>query len=263
MPRSRAPFPGSLFAGKLSGMAEAVKVALVTGAAKRVGRAIVLRLARGGFHVAFTYRTSYSDAQTLVAEATALGRKCVSICADLADLPRAAEAVAKTVQGSFGRLDVLVNNASLYLPGGVPDCDLDLLRRMMAVHVEAPMLLCRRLGPLLAAAGGSIVNMTDLLAERPWPKYAAYCASKAALSNLTLSLARQLAPDVTVNAIAPGVVAWPDDFPESDRREYLKRVPLAREGCPEDVAELVHFLCTAGRYITGQVIRVDGGRSIT
>ena len=224
---------------------------------------MALRLARGGFDVAFTYRVSYSEAQALVAEVTALGRKCVSICADLADVPRAAEAVGQTVQGTFGRLDVLVNNASLYLPGGVMDCELDVLRQMMALHVEAPMLLCRHLGPLLTAAGGSIVNMTDLLAERPWPKYAAYCAGKAALNNLTLSLAHELAPAVTVNAIAPGVVAWPDDFPQAERQEYLKRVPLGREGTPEEVAELVHFLCTAGRYITGQIIRLDGGRSIS
>ena len=105
--------------------------------------------------------------------------------------------------------------------------------------------------------------MVDLLAERPWPRYVAYCASKAALANLTLGLARELAPQVTVNGIAPGVVDWPDDFPESDQEKYLKRVPLARPGSPRDVAEAVLFLCTAGSYITGQILRLDGGRSIT
>ena len=125
------------------------------------------------------------------------------------------------------------------------------------------MLLCQSFAPLLRASRGHVVNMVDLLAERPWPQYVAYCASKAALWNLTLSLARDLAPDVTVNGIAPGVVEWPDDYPESEREKYLKRVPLSRAGTPTDVAETVHFLCTAGSYITGQVIRLDGGRSIT
>jgi pteridine reductase len=105
--------------------------------------------------------------------------------------------------------------------------------------------------------------MVDLLAERPWPEYLAYCASKAALWNLTLGLARELAPEVTVNGIAPGVVEWPDDYPEAERAKYLKRVPLARAGTPEDVANVVQFLVTGGQYVTGQVIRLDGGRSIT
>jgi pteridine reductase len=105
--------------------------------------------------------------------------------------------------------------------------------------------------------------MVDLLAERPWPAYLPYCASKAALWNLTLGLARTLAPDVTVNGIAPGVVEWPDDYPASEQEKYLKRVPLARAGTPEDVAATVRFLVTGGSYVTGQIIRLDGGRSIT
>jgi pteridine reductase len=138
----------------------------------------------------------------------------------------------------------------------------DLTRRLWAIHVESPLMLCQRLAPLLRTSRGHVINMVDLMAERPWPKYMAYCASKAALANLTLSLARELAPDVTVNAIAPGAVEWPADMPQADRDKYLKRVPLARAGTPLDVAELVHFLATNGSYITGQIIRLDGGRSI-
>jgi pteridine reductase len=137
------------------------------------------------------------------------------------------------------------------------------MRRLMAIHYETPLLLAKAFAPTLRTTRGRIVNMVDLLAERPWPQYLAYCASKAALANLTLALARELAPDVTVNGIAPGVVAWPDDYPESERAKYLKRVPLARAGTPQDVAELVHFLCTGGAYMTGQILRLDGGRSIT
>jgi pteridine reductase len=134
---------------------------------------------------------------------------------------------------------------------------------MMAIHFESPLLLAQAFGPMLRASGGHIVNMVDLLAERPWPQYLAYSASKAALANLTLGLARELAPEVRVNGIAPGVVAWPEDYPDAARAKYLKRVPLARAGTPQEVAELVHFLCTAGTYLTGQILRLDGGRSIT
>src|SRR5205807_1329425 len=115
----------------------------------------------------------------------------------------------------------------------------------------------------LRESRGHIVNMVDLLAERPWPKYLAYCASKAALWNLTLGLAREFAPDVTVNGIAPGVVEWPDDYPESEKQTYLKRVPLSRAGAPEDVADAVMFFARSANYVTGQILRLDGGRSIT
>src|SRR6185369_5639982 len=114
------------------------------------------------------------------------------------------------------------------------------------------LLLCQKFQPLLRAARGHVINMIDLLAERPWPQYMAYCASKAALANLTLSLARELAPEVTVNGIAPGVVEWPNDYPQAERDKYLKRVPLNRPGTPQDVANLVHFLATGGSYMTGQ-----------
>ena len=239
------------------------RVALVTGGAKRVGRAVVERLAAGEFDVAFTYLTSDADAAELRSRLELSGTNALAVKADLTHAQRAADTITAAVAGRFGRLDVLVNNASQYEPATLDDTDLALARRMMAIHFESPLLLCKAFAPLLRSARGHVVNMVDLLAERPWPKYAAYCASKAALWNLTLSLARELAPEVTVNGIAPGVVEWPDDYPEEERQKYLKRVPLARPGTPQDVAEAVHFLCTAGTYITGQIIRLDGGRSLT
>ncbi len=136
-------------------------------------------------------------------------------------------------------------------------------QQLFNIHFHQPLALCRHFAPQLRAARGHIVNMVDLLAEKPWPEYLVYCASKAALANLTLSLAKELAPEVNVNGIAPGVVEWPEGYPEDLQANYLKRVPLARAGTPEDVANLVHFLCTSGSYITGQIIRLDGGRSIT
>jgi pteridine reductase len=235
------------------------RVALVTGAARRVGRAVALRLAEAGFDVAFTYLNSEDRAKRLVTEIRKTGGNATAIRADLTD----PESAIPAIIAPFRRLDVLVNNASLYeADTNGPDA-LSRARRLWAIHVESPLLICRSLAPRLKAVGGCIVNMLDLLAERPMPGYLAYCASKAALWNLTLGLARELAPEVRVNGIAPGVVEWPDDLPLEKREQYLRRVPLGRAGTPADVAQAVLFLCQGGQYITGQILRIDGGRSIT
>lgn len=229
------------------------RVALVTGGAKRVGLAIVYALHEAGFEIAFTYHESQKTAQQI---AKKLGRKTLAIQANLIDSKTASDEVFEAVRKHFGRLDVLVNSASIYLPGD------EALRKMFAIHVETPLLLCRRFEKYLRKSKGHVVNMVDLLAERPWPKFAAYSSTKAGLWNLTLSLARELAPQVTVNGIAPGVIAWPEGTSQAEKDRYLQRVPLARSGTPEDAAKLVRFLVTDGRYITGQIIRLDGGRSI-
>jgi pteridine reductase len=239
------------------------RVALVTGGSKRVGRAIVLRLADAGFNIAFTYLTSKLDAQNLIAELSDKGRKAIAIQADLSKPTDAATQITQSVIEAFPRLDVLVNNASIYEPGDLSKVDPAQVRRHYAVHLESPLLLCQNLARSLRDSKGHVINMVDLLAEKPRRDYLAYCSSKAALLNLTLSLAKELAPEVTVNGIAPGVVDWPDTIPESEKQTYLKRVPLARPGTPTDVAELVHYLVTTGSYITGQILHLDGGRSIT
>jgi pteridine reductase len=235
---------------------------LVTGGAKRVGKAIVETLAAAGYDIAFTYQKSEADASKLLAALKRLGRKALAIHEDLT-LPGAAANVVRHFSATFSRLDVLVNNASLYALSDLKLAQEDLLTRLWAIHVVTPMMLCKAFETPLRKSRGRVINMVDLLAERPWPRYMGYCASKAGLWNLTLGLARELAPEVTVNGIAPGVVEWPVDYPAADREKYLQRVPLARAGTPEDVAELVHFLCTGGDYITGQIIRLDGGRSVT
>ncbi len=240
-----------------------IRVALITGAAKRVGRAIALRLAEEGFDVAFTFLKSSGEAMSLVDEVQKRGRKCLAIQADLMDPALGVEMVRTQLKGFSSRLDVLVNNASVYEPSALNQTDVGHMRRFWAIHVETPMLLCKAFALQLRAARGHVVNMLDLLAERPWPEYLSYCTSKAGLWNLTLGLARELAPEVTVNGIAPGVVEWAKDMPENEREKYLKRVPLGRAGTPQDVAEAVNFLCGAGSYVTGQVIRLDGGRSLT
>jgi pteridine reductase len=240
------------------------RVALITGGAKRVGRAIVQRLHTAGFDVAFTYFSSKQDSDSLVKQLTAAGqRKVIAIRADLTDPDAFIDSIHEAIAREFGRLDVLVNNASLYQPATLQQTNRKLMQQFAAIHVQSPLLLCQKFEPMLRASRGHVINMVDFLAERPWPQYLAYSASKAALSNLTLGLARELAPDVTVNGIAPGVVDWPDNYPQADREQYLKRVPLARAGTPLEVADTVHFLVTTGSYITGQIIRLDGGRSIT
>lgn len=239
------------------------RVALVTGGARRVGRAIVERLADAGFDVAFTYLNSEVEARRFQDDLAGRGRTALGIRADLTDLPVGVDVVERELRAKFKRLDVLVNSASLYHAADLKATDLALMRRLSTIHVEAPLLLCQRFAADLRASHGHVVNMVDFLAERPWPQYLAYCASKAALANLTLGLARELAPDVTVNGIAPGVVEWPDHFPEAEKEKYLKRVPLARPGTSGDVAEAVLYLCTTGSYVTGQILRLDGGRSIT
>jgi pteridine reductase len=178
----------------------------------------------------------------------------------LTDPVTAVAAINAQFTASFQRLDVLVNNASLYETDAVGDSMQT--RRLWAIHVESPLLLCRQFASMLKSAEGAVVNMLDLLAERPMPGYLSYCASKAGLWNLTLGLARELAPHVRVNGIAPGVVEWPADLPEDKREQYLRRVPLGRAGTPGDVAETVRFLANAN-YVTGQIVRLDGGRSIT
>ncbi|MGH7176495.1 MAG: SDR family oxidoreductase [Tepidisphaeraceae bacterium] len=235
------------------------KVALVTGGARRVGRAIVRKFASAGFDVAFTFLSSRSEADSLLLEIP----DALAIEADLSNPDQAAAKVFAEFSSRFDRLDVLVNSASRYAPARLRDTDMKLMRSVAAIHVQSPLLLCQKFEPMLRASQGHVINMVDLLAERPWPEYLIYCASKAALASLTLGLARELAPEVTVNAIAPGVVDWPDDYPQSERDKYLKRVPLGRAGTPQDVANLACFLATEGSYITGQIIRLDGGRSIT
>ena len=236
--------------------------ALVTGGAKRVGRAIVERLAEAGFEVAFTYRNSHREAKELEAELARRQHRIVSRAFDLTDAS-AAEAVADWARSRLGRLDALVNCASLYLPDDHPaGASPQLQRTLIDVNVTAPAWLMASLSPELTTTRGCVINFLDLLAEKPWPRYSAYCASKAALHSLTLSYARKLAPHVRVNGIAPGVIDWPDDMPEADRQTYLQKVPLGRAGTPREAADVVHWLATAAPYVTGQVIRLDGGRSL-
>lgn len=249
--------------GMLSQMPGPRPVAMITGGARRVGAAIAGKLAREGFDLLVTYNRSEAEANALCQSLAAHQCVAVAIQADLAHPEAAVQSISSAWQTRFPRLDVLVNNASEFKRSELSNVKPDDLRRNNAIHLESPLLLIQALAPHLRESAGSIVNMIDLLAEKPFPAYLAYCASKAALANATMSLARELAPEVSVNGIAPGVVDWPEDYSLDMREKYLQRVPLKRAGTPEDVANLVHFLATGGKYITGEIIRLDGGRSLT
>ncbi|HWB53997.1 MAG TPA: SDR family oxidoreductase [Tepidisphaeraceae bacterium] len=238
------------------------RAALITGGAKRVGAAIARRLAQEGFDIAITYLASEKEAQSLLQEIQTLGRKAIAFHGDIDSVEKWAPAMAQRIDQEFGRLDLLVNNASLYKPGGLTDTNADMVRQMMNIHFWGPLVLSRTFEKMLRISHGAIINMVDAMVEKPMTNFLAYSASKAALGNLTLALARELAPQVRVNGIAPGVVEWPPDFPADQRQAYLKRVPLQRAGTPQDVAEMVVYLATTGQYITGQILKLDGGRSI-
>lgn len=240
-------------------------VALVTGGSKRVGRAIVLELARGGHDVAVHYRTDPTAARELAANVLSMGRKAIAVQGDLADVESWPVIVGQAV-GELGGLDVVVNNASTFLtatPDTVDAFDPPVWDAMFRIHMLAPMGLAHYAKPHLSRSGrGSIVNLCDISTQRPWPDHLAYCSTKAGLVALTRGLARALAPSIRVNAVSPGIAAFPDEYSTQLRLEITRQVPLAREGTPEGVARLVRFLIDSADYVTGQVIAIDGGRSV-
>jgi pteridine reductase len=236
-------------------------VALITGGAKRVGAAIARRLHEAGFDLALHYRSSVDEARALQAELESLRPGSILILqADLADLP-ATQALVPAVIARFGRLDALVNNASSFYPTPLGDISLDQFDDLIATNARAPLFLAQAATPHLRASNGAIVNLVDIYADRPIPRYLPYCMAKAALVALTYGLARELGPEVRVNAIAPGNIIWSDNPEKADTPEMiLQRTALQRQGSPDDLAGAALFLIRDAGYVTGQVLRVDGGR---
>ena len=237
-------------------------VALVTGGARRVGRAIALELARAGCDIGIHYHTSHDEAQQLATEIADMGRRVVTIAADLKDATCWSGVIQQTVD-NLNRLDILINNAAVFPGGGSDGVDefrVDLWEFVMRINLIAPMGLSRYARQHLAArGGGKIINLCDISSDRPWTDHLAYCSSKAALVALTKGLARALAPDVQVNGVAAGIAVFPEEYDESLRRRLTDRVPLKRAGSPEDIAQAVRFLVEHGDYMTGEIITVDGG----
>ena len=239
-------------------------VVLVTGGAKRVGAAIVKRLHQEGWRVAIHYRASAADANALAAMLNASrADSAITVQADLLHT-ETLPALVERVVATYGRLDALVNNASTFYKTLVADFTEADWVALIGSNLKAPLFLSQAAAPHLKASGGCIVNITDIHAERPMAEYLIYNVAKAGLRGLTHALAGDLAPEVRVNAVAPGPIEWPDDgqISSEERERILEHVPLKREGGVEQIAEAVKYLVCDASYVTGHTINVDGGRSV-
>ncbi len=237
------------------------KTALVTGAGRRVGKAIALALAEAGANVVVHYNLSKRGAQSAIEEARAHGVKAARIRADLSD-PEQVERIFAETKDHMGGPDILVNSAALFerIPFG--DLDLRAWQRTLALNLTAPFLCCKAALPeMRARGGGCIVNICDIGGLVAWKGFSHYNVSKAGLIMLTRALAVELAPEIRVNAVAPGTVLFPDDYDADARARIESRIPMGRVGTPEDVAAAVLFFVSGPAYVTGQVLAVDGGRS--
>jgi NAD(P)-dependent dehydrogenase (short-subunit alcohol dehydrogenase family) len=234
------------------------QIALVTGAAKRIGRSIALRLAKEGADVAVNYATSRDEAEELVSEIQALGRRSAALRADVSRRAEVSELFA-AVEKQFGRLDILVNNAGMFFEAKFEELSEEQWDQIMNANLKSQFLCAQAAAPLMRRnRRGRIVNLSSLGGILPWPAYTHYCVSKAGVIMLTRCLARALAPEILVNSVAPGTIQFPDEAPDQD---YIKRVPLHRTGTGEDIADAVVYFATSD-FVTGQVIAVDGGRSL-
>lgn len=240
------------------------KTALITGGARRVGAGIVRELHANGWNIVLHYRSSAREAGVLANELEEARPGSVALCRlDLTRTARVSELVESAVV-HFGRLDALINNASSFLAepvGAITEAAWD---DLIGSNLKAPLFLAQAAAAELAKVGGAIVNIADIHAERPMAGFPVYTIAKAGVAALTRSLARELAPRVRVNAVAPGVNLWPEsatEFDDAERARILATIPLGRNGTPADIAQAVRFLLEAP-YLTGVVLPVDGGRSL-
>lgn len=246
-------------------LSERNKVVLITGGAKRVGAAICRSLHAEGYTMMIHYKSSFQEAQSLKAELNLQRPNSVAIVqGDLLDIASIPNLVATTVD-TFGRLDVLINNASTYYASELGEIDESKWHDLVGSNLKAPLFLSQAAATELRKNYGCIVNITDMHVERPKKGYIIYSVAKAGLVTLTKSLAHELSPEVRVNAVAPGPVQWPDSNPQFDevyRQRVINQTLLKRVGEAEDVAKAVKFLIADAPFITGHVLAVDGGRSI-
>jgi NAD(P)-dependent dehydrogenase (short-subunit alcohol dehydrogenase family) len=237
------------------------KVALVTGAAKRIGRSLALRLAAEGADVVVNYRSSKAEADEVVGQITAMGRHALAVQADVAKKADVT-ALFSVVEREFGRLDILVNNAGMFFAAKFEELTEEQWDRILDTNLKSQFLCSQAGAPMLRRSGhGRIINFASLGGLLAWPAYTHYCVSKAGVIMLTRCLARALAPEITVNAIAPGTISFDGDAPEL-AEDFIRRAPLHRTGSPKDIEDAVVFLAQSA-FITGQVIVVDGGRTLT
>lgn len=232
------------------------KAALVTGAAKRIGRALARALASAGADVAITYRGSQPEAEATVEELKDLGARAFAVPCDVRSPESVREAVAEAVS-QLGRLDLLVNNAGAFEAAALEQITVEQWDRMFETNTRGPFLVAQAAYPHLKAARGRIVNIGSLGGLHPWATHAHYCTSKAALHMLTLTMAKAFAPEISVNCVAPGMIV--NGEVDADYAHFAAKTPMRRNGTPEDVAEAVIFFATGPHFITGQILSVDGG----
>jgi len=235
------------------------KTVLITGAARRLGKAIALALGKAGANVAFTYRLSAAEARRTLAELQRQGANAFALQCDLRD----EQSVERTVQQTrqhFGRIDLLINNAGVFQTAKLEEITVDQWDEAFGVNVRAPFLFSKYSIPALRESRGRIINLGSLGGEKPWTTHAHYCSSKAALHMLTRVMAKALAPEIAVNCVAPGMIdaGGVDRYPDLLQR-VAGQTPMKRAGSPQDVTSAVMYFATAPHFITGQVLVVDGG----
>ena len=232
------------------------QVALVTGAAKRMGRSIALRLAAEGADIAINYESSKPEALQVVEEIKALGRRAIAVQGDVSQRSDVQKLFA-AVEAEFGGLDILVNNAGMFFAADFEALTEEQWDRILDTNLKSQFLCCQTAAPIMKRRGrGRIINISSLGGLLPWPAYTHYCVSKAGSIMLTRCLARALGPEITVNSVAPGTIQFPGEAPDQD---YIRKVPLHRTGTGDEIAQAVFYLATAD-FVTGQILAVDGGR---
>jgi 3-oxoacyl-[acyl-carrier protein] reductase/pteridine reductase len=232
------------------------KVALVTGAAKRIGRAIALALAEEGADVAITYRDSKEHAEQTVCELDALGIRAMAVHANLRDPESIRGAVAR-VAVELGSIDILVNNAGRFETAAIENISVEQWDAMFETNTRGPFIAAQAALPHLRAARGRIINIGSLGGNHPWPTHAHYCTSKAALHMLTETMSKAFAPEISVNCVAPGMIV--NDEVSAEYEHFARKTPMQRNGTPQEVAAAVVFFATGPHFITGQILGVDGG----
>lgn len=241
------------------------KVALVTGSARRIGAFIAEFLHQHNYDVILHYRNSGEEAKSLRDKLNqARPHSCIALHADLAN-PESWEQLAEQTYSWKNQLDLLINNASAYFPTEFGNTSLEQWNDLMSGNAQAPFFITQKLLPLLKSSNGCVINISDALLSKPTADLIPYNMAKTALNALTRALAKSVAPEVRVNAVAPGVILWPEQFGDIDDQEkqsVLETVPMNRMGTPEDLAKAILFLAESAPYITGQILAVDGGRSL-
>lgn len=238
------------------------RVALVTGAARRIGREIALELAGAGYHVVVNYNTSRDEALDVVNRIETLGVESMAVRADVSR-PSAVLSMFERIEQRFGRLDLLVNNAGIFFPAKWDRLTLNDWDRILGANLKGPFFCAQAAAKMMMRRKrGQIVNISSLGGIQAWPSYMHYCSSKAALIMLTKCLAKALAPHILVNSIAPGTILFPGEERDPAMMKIVQGTPLKKGGNASDIASMVVFLAAENRFITGQLIAVDGGKSI-